>query len=65
VISQAGGFKPEAGYTIKIVRKKHYGAIPLASAKGDPSGEFSVAEVSVKGIMKRGTPGREYADPAV
>jgi polysaccharide export outer membrane protein len=51
VISQAGGFKPEAGYTIKIVRKKQYGAIPLASAKGDPSGEFSVAEVSVKGIM--------------
>ena len=51
VISQAGGFKPEAGYTIKIVRKKQYGSIPLASAKGDPSGEFSVAEVSVKGIM--------------
>jgi len=51
VISVAGGFKPEAGYTIKIVRKKQYGAIPLASAKGDPSGEFSVAEVSVKGIM--------------
>ncbi len=35
VISMAGGLKPEAGYTIKIVRKKLYGAIPLASAKTD------------------------------
>ncbi len=51
VISMAGGLKPEAGYTIKIVRKKQYGAIPLASAKTDTTGEYSVAEVNVKGIM--------------
>lgn len=51
VISMAGGLKPEAGYTIKIVRKKEYGAIPLASAKTDTTGEYSVAEVNVKGIM--------------
>lgn len=51
VISMAGGLKPEAGYTIKIVRKKEYGAIPLASAKMDTTGEYSVAEVHVKGIM--------------
>jgi len=51
VISMAGGLKPEAGYTIKIVRKKQYGAIPLSSAKTDTTGEYSVAEVNVKGIM--------------
>lgn len=51
VISMAGGLKPEAGYTIKIVRKRQYGAIPLASAKTDTTGEYSVAEVNVKGIM--------------
>ncbi len=51
VISMAGGLKPEAGYTIKIVRKKEFGAIPLKSAKMDTTGEYSVAEVNVKGIM--------------
>lgn len=51
VISMAGGLKPEAGYTIKIVRKREYGAIPLATAKADTTGEYSVAEVNVKGIM--------------
>jgi polysaccharide export outer membrane protein len=51
VISMAGGLKPEAGYTIKIVRKKEFGAIPLASAKLDTTGEYFVAEVNVKGIM--------------
>jgi polysaccharide export outer membrane protein len=56
VISMAGGLKPEAGYTIKIVRKKQYGAIPLATAKTDTTGEYSVAEVSVKGIMNADHP---------
>jgi polysaccharide biosynthesis/export protein len=56
VISMAGGLKPEAGYTIKIVRKKQFGAIPLASAKTDTTGEYSVAEVSVKGIMNADHP---------
>jgi len=56
VISVAGGLKPESGYTIKIVRKKQYGAIPLKSAKEDTSGEYSVAEVSVKGIMNATSP---------
>ncbi len=38
VISVVGGLKPDAGHQIKITRKIEYGAIPLASAKTDPTG---------------------------
>lgn len=56
VISLAGGLKPEAGYRIKITRRMEYGAIPLGTAKADSTGQFSVAEVSVKRILNAETP---------
>lgn len=56
VISVVGGLKPEAGYQIKITRKIEYGPIPLPSAKTDGTGQFSVAEVSVKRIMNAQSP---------
>ena len=56
VISEAGGLKNEAGNSIKITRRKEFGAIPLPGAGADPSGEFSVAEVSVKSVMEARNP---------
>jgi len=56
VVSVAGGLKPDAGHLIKITRKMEYGAIPLPSAKTDGTGQFSVAEISVKRIMNAQTP---------
>lgn len=56
VISAVGGLKPDAGHQIKITRKIEYGAIPLASAKTDDSGKFSVAEISIKRILSGQSP---------
>ena len=56
IISVVGGLKPEAGHQIKITRKIEFGAIPLPSAKTDGTGQFSVAEVSVKRILNAESP---------
>ena len=56
VISSAGGLKTEAGNSIKITRRREFGSIPLPGAAADPSGEFSVAEVSVKSVMEARNP---------
>jgi len=56
VLSLAGGLRTEAGYTIKITRRKEWGRIPLPAAAEDPTGQFSVAEVSVKSVMEARNP---------
>jgi polysaccharide export outer membrane protein len=56
VISQAGGLKNEAGNSITVTRRRENGPIPLPSALPDSSGEFSVAEVSIKSIMEGRNP---------
>ena len=56
VISAAGGLKNEAGNNIKITRRKEFGLIPLPTATTDPSGQFSVAEVSAKSVMEARNP---------
>jgi polysaccharide export outer membrane protein len=48
VLSMAGGLKQDAGYRVKITRKSEWGPIPLPSA--NPSGDYSVAEVNIRGI---------------
>ena len=48
VLSLAGGLKQDAGYRVKITRKSEWGPIPLPSAT--PSGDYSVAEVNIRGI---------------
>jgi polysaccharide export outer membrane protein len=52
VLAMAGGVREEAGYRVKITRQKEWGPIPLADAVPDPSGQFTVAEVNLKGIME-------------
>jgi polysaccharide export outer membrane protein len=50
LISSSGGLRPDAGSAIKITRNLKWGRIPLADAKDDPSGQFSVASVPTKTI---------------
>ena len=56
ILAKAGGIRPEAGNTVKITRRLEWGAIPLPSATTDPSGQFSVAQVSLQGITQASNP---------
>src|SRR5436190_10549381 len=56
ILAKAGGLRPEAGNTIKITRKAEWGPIPLPSAVPDPTGQFSVAQVSLRSIMQATSP---------
>lgn len=56
VLAKAGGLRPEAGDTVKITRQIDWGLIPLPSAEMDPTGQFSVAEVSLRSIMQATSP---------
>jgi polysaccharide export outer membrane protein len=60
VLAKAGGLRPEAGNVIKITRKAEWGMIPLPSASKDPTGQFSVAEVSLKNIMQATNPEENF-----
>jgi polysaccharide export outer membrane protein len=55
-LSLAGGLVDDAGYNIKITRRLEYGAIPLSNAKNDETGQFSVAEVSVRELLEANNP---------
>jgi polysaccharide export outer membrane protein len=52
MLSLAGGLSGDAGHSVKITRRQEWGKIPLRSATQDTSGQFSVAEVSLKSIME-------------
>lgn len=56
VLSLAGGLRQDAGYSIKITRAKEQGPIPLANAKDDSSGRYSVASVEVKSVIEARNP---------
>jgi polysaccharide biosynthesis/export protein len=56
VISEAGGLSKEAGSTINITRRADEGPIPLPSATQDPTGQFSVAQVSVRDVIDATNP---------
>ena len=56
VLSLAGGLRPDAGSKVTIQRQIERGPIPLPNAKTDPTGRFSLAEVSVHAIMENAHP---------
>ena len=56
MISLAGGFREDAGNTIKITRELEWGKIPLSSATIDPDHKFSVAEIRIKEILEARNP---------
>jgi polysaccharide biosynthesis/export protein len=55
-ISEAGGLTKDAGGTINITRSKDEGPIPLPTAVPDASGQFSVAQVSVRDVINATNP---------
>lgn len=56
VLSLAGGLAPDAGYSVRIARRKEWGRLPLAGTTEDPTGQFSVAQVSIKDILEATNP---------
>jgi polysaccharide export outer membrane protein len=56
VLSLAGGLNPDAGNTIKVTRRVESGTLPLPSVSKDPSGEFFVGQLDVRGIMEAKNP---------
>ena len=50
-LSRAGGLRVDAGNTVAVTRHLEYGRIPLAAAKDDPTGKFSVVELSLPPIL--------------
>src|SRR4029077_9141483 len=56
MLAQAGGVRPDAGYSIRITRRLEWGCLPLPNAQVDSTGHFSVAEVNLKQIMNAKNP---------
>jgi polysaccharide export outer membrane protein len=61
MLSLAGGLRQDAGYRVKITRHSEWGTIPVKDAATDPTGQFSVAEVSLKGLMEASSPEENVA----
>jgi polysaccharide export outer membrane protein len=55
-LSLAGGFTEQVGNTITITRDLQWGRIPLPNAHDDPTGQFSIASVSVKSVLHSASP---------
>jgi len=51
ILSLAGGLRDDAGHSVKITRRIEWGDIPLPTAQADPSGRFSVADVSLERVI--------------
>jgi polysaccharide export outer membrane protein len=51
VVSQAGGLSPDAGYAIRIARRKDRGIVPLDNVNEDETGQYWVAEVGVTEVL--------------
>ncbi len=58
VISQAGGLRTDAGYSIRIARLREWGAIPLEGAREDETGRYYVAEVGISEILEGNAPAK-------
>lgn len=56
MLSLAGGLDTNAGSLLRLTRRLEWGRIPLANATDDQTGQFSVAEVSVKSIFDAKNP---------
>src|SRR5260221_12446103 len=55
-LALAGGIRQDAGHSVRITRELAWGCIPLPSAHLDPTGRFTVAQLTLKKIMDAKTP---------
>jgi polysaccharide export outer membrane protein len=51
MLNEAGGLREEAASYARITRKAEQGKIPLGSAVVDPLGQYSVAELTLAGLL--------------
>jgi len=56
VISMVGGFRTDAGNTLSVARELQWGVLPLPNARTDPSGKYSVAEISIPELLQARNP---------
>jgi polysaccharide biosynthesis/export protein len=56
MLALAGGLDIAAGPKVKITRSLDWGRIPLRTAWEDPTGKFTIAQVSVKSILEASNP---------
>ena len=56
VISMVGGFRSDAGNTLSIARESQWGVLPLPNAETDPTGKYSIAEISIPELLQAKTP---------
>jgi polysaccharide export outer membrane protein len=56
VISLAGGLRADAGSNVVVMRSLSNGKLPLAEAKPDPTGKFSIATINLRNVMDGKTP---------
>lgn len=56
VISMVGGFRSDAGNTLSIARELQWGPLPLPNAANDPTGKYSIAEISIPELLQEKTP---------
>lgn len=56
VLSLAGGLNPDASNRVKITRPISVGQLPLPNVSVDKTGEFYVAELSVRNVMEAKNP---------
>jgi polysaccharide export outer membrane protein len=56
VLSMAGGPRDTAGSILTVTRPRQSGEIPLPSARVDPTGQFSSAELNVQEILEGKNP---------
>ena len=56
MLSSAGGLTENAGSRLKITRRMEWGPLPLPNTKNDASGQYSVAEISLKSLFEARNP---------
>jgi len=56
LISIVGGFRSDAGNTLSIAREIQWGPLPLPNATTDPTGKYSVAEISIPELLQEKNP---------
>jgi len=56
LLALAGGLEQDAGHTVKLTRRREWGAIPLPGASEDETHTFSVAEIDLKQLVDAKVP---------
>ena len=56
IIAMAGGFKQDAGNTVRLTRRLEYGTIPGDTAPNDHAPDFSSAQINIQALVGGKTP---------